>query len=427
MDLTMGQKRAVTNKLAKSYRGAGKNKKSEILDTLVQVTGYNRCYASWLLRHWGRKYLVKIDGQMVELRVGMVKKRKTAPRPRQYGQPVVQVLTMIWKSFDYMCGQRLASFLKETLPVIVGTGELHCSHTTYQKLMHISGATIDRLLRPEKEKQRIRGHSHTKPTSRLKAQIPILTWSELKVDEPGHYQVDLVGHDGGNTRGEFAYSLDCEELFSGWVEPRSLRNRAHRWTVQALDDVEKMVAVQIKSIHTDNGGEFINKLLLQWCQKRGIKFYRGRSNRKNDTCYVEQKNFNIIRQAAGYARFETEEEIQLLAEMYKHLRLLVNHFYPSAKLIEKRREGAHMYKKHDKPQTPYRRLMDCDAVSKEVKQRLFEEHKRLRPMLLKRRITEIQDRLYYLARVKRSPSGHRVLTEGVVPPRLKEEEATYRI
>jgi hypothetical protein len=121
MDLTMEQKRAVTVKLVGAYRGAGKKKKSKIFDT------------------------------------------------------VVQVLTMIWESYDYMCGQPLAALLKETLPVIVGTGELYCSHTTYQKLMRISGATIDRLFRPEKEKLRIQGHSHSNPASRLKAQIPILT------------------------------------------------------------------------------------------------------------------------------------------------------------------------------------------------------------------------------------------------------------
>jgi IS30 family transposase len=426
MDLTMRQKRAVTVKMAREYRGAGKKKKTEILNTLVQVTGYNRCYAGWLLRHWGRKYLMKIDGQMVELRVGAVKKRKAVRRPREYEEPVVKMLKTIWESFDYMCGQRLAAFLKETLPVLVGAGELYCNPSTYSKLLAISGATIDRLLRPEKEKLRIRGRSHTKPTSRLKAQIPILTWSELKVEEPGHYQFDLVGHDGGSTRGEFAFSLDCEELYSGWVEPRSLKNRAHRWTVQAIDDVQEKAPVAFKSIHTDNGGEFINELLFQWCQQRGIDFYRARANRTNDTCYVEQKNFNIVRQAVGYARFETEEEVALLAELYKHLRLLVNHFYPSAKLIEKRREGAHLYKKHDAPQTPYRRLMDCPVVDEEVKERLFEEHKRLRPMLLKQRISKIQDRLYYLGRMKRSPSGYSIETGVGGHPGLTEGEVTNR-
>lgn len=426
MELRMRERRAVTNKLAQEYRGAGKKKKTEILDTLIRVAGYNRCYASWLLRHWGMKYLMQIDGQMVELRVGAVKRRRASQRPRVYDEPVVKVLKVIWESFDYMCGQRLAAMIKETLPVLVGSGELYCNQNTYQKLLSISGATVDRLLRAEKVKMQIRGRSHTKPTSRLKAQIPILTWSELKVSEPGHYQLDLVGHEGGNPRGVFAFSLDCEELFSGWIEPRSLQNRAHRWTVQAVKDVKEESPIPMKSIHSDNGGEFINETLLQWCEDHGIAFYRSRAYRKNDTCYVEQKNYNIIRQAVGYARFDTEEEVALLAELYKHLRLLVNHFYPSMKLIEKRRVGSRVYKKYDKARTPYRRLMDCPVVSQEIKDRLFEEHRRLRPMLLKRRITEIQDRLYYLGRLKRSPSGHS-LEDGVEDQLVsKEGEATYR-
>ena len=72
-------------------------------------------------------------------------KRSQGPRPRIYDEPVIKVLKVIWESFDYMCGQRLAEFLKEVLPVLVGSGEVHCSSTTYEKLLKISPATIDRL------------------------------------------------------------------------------------------------------------------------------------------------------------------------------------------------------------------------------------------------------------------------------------------
>ena len=105
-----------------------------------------------------------------------MKKRKEVNRWRYYDEPVIRVLKTIWESFDYMCGQRLAAMSKETLPVLVGTGELCCSRETYEKLLKISGATIDRLLREPKGKLRIRGRSQTKPTSVLKAEIPIRTW-----------------------------------------------------------------------------------------------------------------------------------------------------------------------------------------------------------------------------------------------------------
>jgi len=248
-ELTMGQRNGVTAKLAKRYRGASKKEKGRILDTLVKVTDYNRCYASWVLRHYGRRHLMKIDGRIVELVAVNVPKRPQAPRPRIYDEPVVKTLHMMWESFDYMCGQRLAVFLREVLPVLVGSGEVHCSETTYKKLLEISPATIDRLLREAKRKLQVRGTTHTKAVGILKAQIPIRTWSEVAAPEPGHFQIDLVGHDGGNPRGQFAYSLDAIDLYSGWVEPRALQNRAHRWTLEAVQDISVIAPMPMKSIH----------------------------------------------------------------------------------------------------------------------------------------------------------------------------------
>lgn len=401
----MAQRRAVTQKLAQQYRGANRKKRGEILDTLVGLTGYNRCYAAWLLRHWGRKYLLKIDGKMVQLVVGKSRPRVASPRPRRYDEPVVRVLKSIWESFDYMCGQRLAAMLKESLPVLVGGGEIICNPRTYQKLLAISPASIDRQLRPYKQAMKLQGRTHTKPTSLLKEQIPIRTWSETPVNEPGHYQVDLVGHEGGNARGEYAFSLDCIELFSGWSEPRALRNRANIRVCSALEQVRRQAPVPITSLHSDSGGEFINRLLFDWCQRHNIQFHRGRPQRRNDTCHVEQKNFTLIRLAVGYARFDTLEELRLMRQIYAQLRLLVNHFYPSMKLVEKRREGSHIYKRYDSPKSPYCRLLDYPAVDEQIKLRLREEHRRLRPLQIKKTIAALQDQLYRLARAKYSPAS----------------------
>jgi hypothetical protein len=405
MEWTMAQRRAVTQKLAQEYRGANRRAKGKLLDTLVKLTGYNRCYAAWLLRHWGRKYLMKIDGQMVQLVVGAVRRRAAVARPRVYDEPVVKVLKRLWESFDYMCGQRLAALLKEVLPVLVGGGELYCNPRTYQKLLRISGASIDRLLRPSKAALRLRGRSLTKPISLLKAQIPIRTWSEHPLKEPGHYQADLVGHDGGYARGEYAYSLDCIELYSGWSEPRALRNRAHVRVCSAAEDIRQLAPVPMKSLHTDSGGEFINTQLWAWCDRHHIQFCRGRPHRRNDTCHVEQKNFNLIRLAVGYARFDTPQEVRLLGQIYAQLRLLVNHFYPSMKLVQKQRIGSRVIKRYDSPKSPYRRLLDCSSLEEPVKQRLRQEHRKLRPLQLKKDIAQLQDQLYRLARNKYSPAS----------------------
>lgn len=176
-----------------------------------------------------------------------------------------------------------------------------------------------------------------------------------------------------------------------------VKNRAQRWTAEALEEVRVTMPFAMKSLHSDNGTEFINARLLGWTQIHKLQFSRSRPHRKNDNAHVEQKNYSIIRQAVGYARFDTEEELKLVKELYEHLRLLVNHFYPSAKLIEKRREGAKVYKKHDEPKSPYRRLMDSEQVPQEIKERLAKEHRRIRPLKLKQRISELQKDLYGFA------------------------------
>ena len=226
------------------------------------------------------------------------------------------------------------------------------------------------------------------------------SWSENRVEEPGWIQVDLVGHDGGHASGEYAYSLDSVDLFSGWVEPRVLKNRAHKWTVEAIEDVHNALPMEMKGLHSDNGSEFINERLLGWTQMHLLEFSRSRPYRKNDNACMEQKNYSVIRQAVGYARFDTEEELEMIRDLYANLRLLVNHFYPSAKLIEKGREGAKVYKKHDEPKSPYRRLMKCDSLCEQFKEQLSSEHRRIRPMQLKQRIARNQDDLYRFTRRK---------------------------
>jgi hypothetical protein len=177
--------------------------------------------------------------------------------------------------------------------------------------------------------------------------------SELPVDKPGTYQIDLVGHDGGNPNGQFAFSLNAIELYSGWVEPRILLNKAQRWSKEAVQSIRIASPIPLQGLHSDNDSAFLNEPLQSWCASQGIPYARGRPYHSNDTCYVEQKNFNIVRQAVGYARYETEEEVALIAKLYDNLRLLINFFYPSMKLLEKKRVNGRIRKRYvSRPRLP---------------------------------------------------------------------------
>ena len=141
------------------------------------------------------------------------------------------------------------------------------------------------------------------------------------------------------------------------------------------------------------GGEFINHHLKRYCQEEEISFTRSRPYRKNDNCFVEQKNYSVVRRHVGYGRYDTEIELQLLNQLYEHLRLYVNFFLPSQKLKEKTRQGSRVQKRYHKARTPYRRVLDCEQVPEAYKKKLRTQYQKLNPAELYRNILRMEEAL----------------------------------
>jgi hypothetical protein len=279
-------------------------------------------------------------------------------------------------------------------------GEVELAPEVRDKLLRISAATIDRMLAPERRRLRVKGRSGTKPGSILKRQIPIRTFAEWDDARPGFCEVDLVAHDGGDPYGEFCQTLDLTCVATGWTEVRAVKNKAQRWCFQALLDVEGSLPFPLLGLDSDNGSEFINDQLFRYCTSRGITFTRSRPYRKNDNCFVEQKNWPVVRQNVGYARYDTPAELACLNELYASLRLYVNFFQPQMKLVSKTRRGAKVTKRFDQARTPYQRILASPDVSPEAKASLTRNYMELNPAELKRRIAACQDRLLELHRTK---------------------------
>jgi len=147
MGLTIRERQAVTAQLATKYRQAGKKKKKgEMLDHFVELTGYNRKYAILLLQNWGKRRVVQIDGELIEIVVGSVRKRKRKPREKIYGSREKKALKKVWIIFDCPCGKRFVPVLRIMLPILENFGEIELDEPTRANLQRISAATIDRLL-----------------------------------------------------------------------------------------------------------------------------------------------------------------------------------------------------------------------------------------------------------------------------------------
>jgi hypothetical protein len=279
-------------------------------------------------------------------------------------------------------------------------GELEVTPEVRAKLLSISAATIDRVLAPERRRLQVRGRSGTKPGSILKTQIPIRTFADWDDRRPGFCEADLVGHEGGESSGEFCHTLNLTCVNTGWTEPRAIRTKSQRWVREALEDIRRVLPFPLLGLDSDNGSEFINIELYRWCEENSITFTRSRPARKNDNCYVEQKNWPVVRQQVGYLRYDTVDELEVLRELYSVLRLYVNFFWPQQKLVAKTREGSKVRKRYDVARTPYQRLLASPDVSEETKASLTETYLVLNPAELKRRIGALQDRLIEMARSK---------------------------
>lgn len=401
MGLTAKEKRAATKVTAPRYQKARKKQKGIILEEFAALTDYNRSYAAYLLRIQGKKRYIDRNTVIV----ADVGKTRVKPRRRFYDELVITVLVKIWLIMDCLCGKRLAPMLPELVPLLKKHKEITLDKTTENKLLSISSATIDRLLKTEKKKHQIKGRSHTKPGTLLKHQIPIRTFSEWNEQRPGFVEIDLVGHDGGDSCGEFSQTLTVTDVCTGWTDMQAVKNKAQCWVFEALKDIRDRLPFDLLGIDSDNGGEFINDQLYRYCIQEKITFTRARSYRKNDNCFVEQKNYSVIRRAVGYMRHDTPEELLLLNELYWHLRLYSNHFHPVMKLLEKTRVGSKVKKKYDKPQTPCQRVMASPNIPKDIKKWLSREHDKLNPAELKRNITRLQNKLirYASSKQKRKP------------------------
>jgi len=368
-----------------------KKGKGTLLDESEKRTGLNR------------KYLIR------KLRVisNLDKKKARVRRRKQvYDGYVIAALVRCWEIFDYPCGQRLKPLLSEEVHRLRELGELICSDEVADKLKRIGARTIDEKLRHQKEVEGLKRKYHLKTHPLLYRKIPVKLSHEQDRTQLGNVQIDLVEHCGQSARGEYINTLSTTDITSGWREGEAVMGKSQEAVFKGLKKIRSRFPFSLKEIHSDNGTEFINWHLFRYTNKEKLGFSRSRPNKKNDNCFVEQKNWTHVKKFVGYFRYDTLEELWMLNDLYRNeLRLYKNFFQPVIKLISKERIGGRVHRKYDYPQTPYRRIMESDEVEGRTKQKLMKVYISLNPAQLKRVIDEKLSRLYRVYQQKSKSQG----------------------
>jgi hypothetical protein len=362
----------------KRYQQSSKKEKMAIIDAIIDLTDYNR------------KYVIRALNNDIQ-----IPKRINRTRSSRYAR-LYETLRFIWAASNFLCGKRLKPFLPDLIMSLKRNQEITTNEQDELLLLDISAASIDRILAPARKSGVGKGRSTTKPGTLLKHQIPVRTFADWDEDKPGFLQVDLVAHCGESTRGEYVNSLDMTDVCTGWTVTTAFMGKSERFCVAAIEEITPLFPFDILGIDSDNGSEFINFHLVKYCNEHKITFTRGRPYKKNDSCYVEQKNWDVIRKMIGYGRYETEAQLRVIKRIHALLAFYQNYFQPSQKLISKTRVGARVSKKYDVAKTPAQRMLARDDTPEDIKARIKDTFEQLNPVALLRNINDLVEALYEL-------------------------------
>lgn len=355
------------------YRMAPKSVKTFMLNEFCSNTEYHRKYAIQLFNH---------PPQEIKERVG---------RCQKYNQKLFgEVIIPIWELLDYPCGTRLQPELINMARAMARANEITINDEIKKQLINISSKTLDRRLKKEIEIRRLnRSRGMTRHGTLLKSSIPIRL-TEWNRQELGFGELDTVAHNGGDPSGEFIYSLDLVEIYSGWSEQYAVMGKGETRIVAAINDIKNQLPFKLVGVDSDGGSEFINWHLVRYCQKNNLYFTRSRPYMKNDNAYVEQKNNTHIRKLLGYERFDNLGQLELMNDLYRNeWRLFSNFFRPVMKIERKEKVNNSLcHKIYDTAKTPYQRIMESEQIGEEQKVRLKELYLSLNPVQLKKRIDE---------------------------------------
>jgi hypothetical protein len=363
------------------YIRASRKRKGTILDEFVAATGV------------GRKTAIRVLGKPPPVR--------SRPRGRastRYGADVAAGLEMLWALEGYICSKRLVPALPMLVAMVEAEGQWGISEEVKAKLLRLSVSTCDRLLRPYRVAFRQKGLSMTRPGSMLKAQISIRTWADWSETEPGYCEMDTVHHCDNNPSGEYVHTLSVTDVLLGWTELHALKNRSENSVQGGVDSIRTRMPYPIKGLDSDGGSEFINQIMLRYCQDKRILFTRSRPYRKNDQCRIEQKNRSVVRDNVGFDRLEGEEAVKALNAFYRVLRLRVNFLQPCMMLQSKERVGSKIRRHYDTAKTPCQRALEHPCVSEDRKQQLREQLADIKPMTIAKEILRLREELRRHAR-----------------------------
>ncbi|PID30995.1 hypothetical protein CR983_02360 [Candidatus Saccharibacteria bacterium] len=314
-------------------------------------------------------------------------------RPRRYTAETEAALAWVWEQYAYPCAERLHGEINEAIRIFKRDKMWHYGEQATEQLLTMSlGAMKLRTVAMARRRGLVRGISTTRSGALLQS-VPVFcgSWAHKG---PGYGQVDTVVHSGVKLMGAMVYTVNYVDVATYWQEPVAQLDKTAEATLASLRTIAQRLPWQLKGLHPDNGSEFINELGIDWCKRRRIELTRSRPNKKNDNCYIEQRNNVTARKYIGYERYDCEPAAAVMNELYEVLRLYLNFFQPTFKLESKQKQAGGRYKRiYGKTKKPYQLALARPDIDQAVKDRLIAQYESLNPKVLRDRIKALTNEL----------------------------------
>lgn len=375
----MATKQTILKEKLNDYLKAGKAAKSEILNQLESITGFNR------------KAIIR---RFKTLQFSDSFKTETRGRPVIYDSQVTVSLKEIWLLFGQLCAERLQPQLAEYVRVLKKDGIWSYDQQTTKLLLEMSLGTVKNRLAYLAGKNKVESAKASTKPSLIKEIIPIRR-GPWRNPLPGFGEIDTVAHCGISLKGDYAYSVQYTDVSTIWTCLSAQWGKGEKATVESIERIKNHLPFDLLGLDPDSGGEFINWHLLDWSKKQRpvVQLTRTRPYKKNDHGRIEQKNYTNIRKYLVYARLDDPAKVKLMNQLYDLLEDYINFFLPSMKCLKKERTGSNYKRVYDRPKTAYQRVIEHPDINQTVKNQLKTRYAILKPKILKEQLDQLINRI----------------------------------
>lgn len=381
--MNMANKQGVFEEKKQAYWNGTKKHKSGILDAVTMVSGLTRKASikrfHTLLKH--NRYHEERRG-----------------RPVIYTPDCIAALKEMWDIGSEACGENLHPQINEYVDIQIRDRQWKHRASATEKLRKMSVGSVKKYVGKFVRTRRSFGGKSTTEKSAVLSMVPIRMdgWDTA---ETGVAQVDTVAHCGDTIAGDYAFTTNGTDVATLWGTRRAQWNKGQEVTRASLCAMRAHSPSPWTEIHPDSGNEFINRMLIAYAEQEGLRMTRSRPYHKNDNCFVEERNGHVVRTYVGYTRLDARETVDALNDLYDVLTPYLNHFIASRRIVSKERIGARWKVTREKTaKTPYRRVLERNDVSEEVKNKLRIEHATLNPKTMKADIDRLTHRVFDVQR-----------------------------